>query len=101
VVRTYILLSTLAPQGAQTLKATPERLLEVNREIESLGARVVEQWAVLGPYDFVSIVEAPDERVISQVSMALGSRGSARFETLAAIPVDEFLGLNAPGGAGG
>ncbi|MEW6583712.1 MAG: GYD domain-containing protein [Actinomycetota bacterium] len=99
-MRTYILLSTLAPQGAQTLKATPERLLEVNREIEALGARVVKQWAVLGPYDFVSVVEAPDERVISRVSMALGSRGSARLETLLAIPVQEFLALrseDAPG----
>ena len=99
-MRTYILLSTLTPQGAQTLKATPERLLEVNREIEALGARVVEQWAVLGPYDFVSIVEAPDERVISAVSMALGSRGSARFETLSAIPVEEFLWPEGPGGPG-
>lgn len=90
---TYILLSTLTPQGAQTLKATPERLLEVNREIESLGARVVSQWAVLGPYDFVSVVEAPDERTISRVSMALGSRGSARFETLPAMDIEEFLAL--------
>jgi uncharacterized protein with GYD domain len=90
---TYILLSTLTPQGAQTLKATPERLLEVNREIESLGARVVSQWAVLGPYDFVSVVEAPDERTISRVSMALGARGSARFETLSAMTIEEFLAL--------
>jgi uncharacterized protein with GYD domain len=90
---TYILLSTLTPQGAQTLKATPERLLEVNREIESLGARVVSQWAVLGPYDFVSVVEAPDSRTISQVSMALGARGSARFETLSAMTIDEFMEL--------
>lgn len=90
---TYILLSTLTPQGAQTLKATPERVLEVNREIESLGARVVSQWAVLGPYDFVSVVEAPDERTISRVSMALGARGSARFETLPAMTIEEFLAL--------
>lgn len=90
---TYILLSTLTPQGAQTLKATPERLLEVNREIESLGARVVSQWAVLGPYDFVSVVDAPDERTISRVSMALGARGSARFETLSAMTIEEFLAL--------
>lgn len=92
---TYILLSILSPQGAQTLRATPERLIEVNREIESLGARVVDQWAVLGPYDFVSVVEAPDERTISRVSMALGARGSARFETLSAIPIEEFLALRA------
>jgi uncharacterized protein with GYD domain len=90
---TYILLSTITPQGAQTLKATPERLLEVNREVESLGAKVVDQWATLGPYDFVTVVEAPDERTISRVSMALSSRGSARFETLSAMTIDEFLAL--------
>jgi uncharacterized protein with GYD domain len=90
-VGTYILLSAVTPQGAQTLKATPERLLEVNREVESLGARVVQQWAVLGPYDFVTIIEAPDDEVISRVSLALASRGSARFETLTAMSVDRFL----------
>ena len=93
-MRTYILLSTLTPQGIQTLKATPERLLEVNREVEALGARVVQQWAVLGPYDFVSLVEAPDELVIARVSMMLSARGSARFETLAALTPDEFLQLD-------
>lgn len=59
---TYILLSTLSPHGVGTLKANPQRLKEVNSEIEQMGARVVEQWAVLGPYDFVNIVEAPSDR---------------------------------------
>jgi uncharacterized protein with GYD domain len=88
---TFILLSTLSPQGLQTLRATPERLLEVNREIEAIGGRVVRQWALLGPYDFLSVVEAPDERVIARISMELGARGSARFETLPALPVDELI----------
>ena len=88
---TFILLSTLSPQGLQTLRATPERLLEVNREIEALGGRVVRQWALLGPYDFLSVVEAPNERVIARISMELGARGSARFETLPALPVDELI----------
>jgi len=88
---TFILLSTLSPQGLQTLRATPERLLEVNREIEAIGGRVVRQWALLGPYDFLSVVEAPNERVIARISMELGARGSARFETLPALPVDELI----------
>ena len=94
-MRTFILLSTLTPQGVQTLRATPERLLEVNREIEGLGGRVVRQWAVLGDYDFLSVVEAPDERVMARISAELSARGSAHFETLPAIPADalgEFLG---------
>ena len=88
---TYILLSTLSPHGAGTIKANPQRLKEVNQEIEQMGAKVVQQWAVLGPYDFVNIVEAPDEKVIARVSMELAARGTAHFQTLTAIPVDEFL----------
>ncbi len=90
---TFILLSTLSPHGVGTLKANPERVKEVNGEIEQMGAKVVEQWAVLGPYDFVNVVEAPDENVIARVSVELASRGTAHFQTLTAIPIDEFLGL--------
>ena len=92
-VPTYILLSTLSPHGVGTLKANPQRLLEVNDEIAQMGAKVVQQWAVLGPYDFVNIVEAPDEKVIARVSVELAARGTAHFQTLTAIPVDEFLSL--------
>jgi uncharacterized protein with GYD domain len=88
---TYILLSNLTAQGVQTLKSNPERLREVNRDVEELGARVLHQWATLGPFDFVNVVEAPDNATIAKVSVALGARGSASFQTLAAIPVDEFL----------
>jgi len=90
-VPTYILLSTLSPHGVGTLKANPQRLLEVNAEVEQMGAKVIQQWAVLGPYDFVNIVEAPDEKVMARVSLELGSRGTARYETLPAIPIDEFI----------
>ena len=90
-MRTFLLLSTLSPQGLQTLAATPERLFEVNREIEGLGGRVVRQWALLGSYDFLSVVEAPGAEVIARISTELSARGSATFETLVAIPVDEFI----------
>ena len=88
---TYILLSTLTAQGVQTLKSNPERLREVNRDVEELGARVVHQWATLGPFDFVNVVEAPDAQTIARVSIALGARGSARLQTLTALDIDEFL----------
>ena len=89
----FILLSTLTQQGVQTLKSNPERLLQVNRDMEELGARVLHQWATLGEFDFVSIVEAPDVATIAKVSVALGSRGSTRIETLPALEIDEFLGM--------
>jgi uncharacterized protein with GYD domain len=89
---TYILLSNLTAQGVQTLKSNPARLREVNSDIEELGARVVHQWATLGPYDFVNVVEAPDAQTVARVSVALGSRGSAKLQTLTALTIDEFMG---------
>ena len=88
---TYIMLTTLTPDGVQTIKNNPGRIREVNREVEQLGATVKAQWATLGHVDFVSVVEAPDEKTIARVSLELGSRGTARYETLAAIPVEEFI----------
>lgn len=88
---TYIMLCTLTPEGVQTVKNNPQRILEVNKEVEQLGASVKAQWATLGNADFISIVEAPDEKTMTRVSLELGSRGTGRYETLAAIPVDEFI----------
>lgn len=89
---TYILLSTLTDEGRRTVKERPQRIQEVNKEIEALGARVVFQYAVLGPYDFVNVVEAPDNKTIARVSMELGSRGTVQIMSMAAIPIDEFIG---------
>ena len=88
---TYLMLSTLTPQGVQTLKANPSRLREVNQDVEELGAKVLHQWATLGEYDFVNVVEAPDAGTIARVSVALGARGSTKIHTLTALTIDEFL----------
>jgi len=88
---TYILLSTLTDEGRKTVKERPERIKEVNKEIEALGVKVIAQYAVLGPYDFVNVVEAPDNKTIAHVSMELGSRGTIQIMSLAAIPIDEFI----------
>jgi uncharacterized protein with GYD domain len=88
---TFILLSKLSTQGVQTLKSNPERLREVNKDVEELGAKVTHQWATLGEFDFVNIVEAPDTQTIAKVSIALGARGSTKIETLPALEIDEFL----------
>ena len=87
----YILLSSLSTQGVQTLKSNPDRLREVNRDVEELGARVLHQWATLGEFDFVNVVEAPDTATVARVSVALGARGSTRIATLPALTVDEFI----------
>ncbi len=88
---TYIILTTHTPHGVQTVKNNPQRILEVNKEVEQLGANVKAQWATLGHVDFISVIEAPDEGTMARVSLELGSRGTGRYETLAAIPIDQFI----------
>jgi uncharacterized protein with GYD domain len=88
---TYVLLSTLTAGGRKTVKERPERIKEVNKEIEKLGVKVLSQYAVIGPYDFVSLVEAADNKVIARVSVELGSRGTVKIMTLPTIPLDEFI----------
>jgi uncharacterized protein with GYD domain len=88
---TYILLTTLTSEGVQTIKNNPARIREVNREVEQLGAKVTSQWATLGRFDFINVVEAPDEATIARVSISLAARGSTKIQTLPALPIDEFL----------
>ena len=87
----FILLSTLTEQGVRTLKSNPERLRQVNQDVEELGAKVLHQWATLGEFDFVNVVEAPDTATIARVSVQLGARGSTKIETLPALTIDEFV----------
>ena len=86
----FIMLSRLTDEGRKTVKKRPERKKEVNIEIEKMGAKVLEQYAVLGEYDFVNILEAPDNETISRVSIELGARGTIQLITLAAISIDEL-----------
>ena len=88
---TYIMLSKLTPDGVATIKNNPQRIREVNKELEQLGASVKAQWSTLGQYDFVNVVEAPDDVTMARVSLELGSRGTGRYETLAAIGIEEFI----------
>lgn len=89
----YIMLSNLTDEGAKTVKSNPSRIKEVNQELEKLGVKVTAQYAVLGPYDFVNIVEAQDNATIFRVAAELAARGTVKITTMAAVPVDEFVGL--------
>lgn len=88
---TYVLLTKVTAAGVKTIQSNPRRIKEVNTEIESLGARVVAQYATLGRYDFVNIVEAKDNETIARISVALGARGTVQIETLPALPVETFI----------
>ena len=87
----FIMLSTLGPEGALTLREHPSRLKEVNTEVEAMGVTVLEQYAVLGPYDFLNILEAPDEQTMARVAIMLAARGTLKSLTLTAIPIDDFI----------
>ena len=88
---TYIILSNLTDEGAQTIKKNPGRIKEVNKEFEDLGVKVTSQYALLGPYDFLNLVEAPDNETIARVAAELSSRGGVKVMTMAAIPIGDFI----------
>jgi uncharacterized protein with GYD domain len=90
-VATYIFLSTLTDDGRKTIRARPERIEAVNKEIEAMGAKVVDQYALLGPYDFISIVEALDNEAVARISIELGARGTVQIMTMPAIPIPRFI----------
>lgn len=87
----YIILSNLTDEGRKTIKQKPERILEVNKEIEAMGIKIHKQYALLGAYDFINILEAPDNEAVMKMSVELGSRGSVHLMTLPALPVEEFI----------
>ena len=89
----YVILSKLTDEGRKTITHKPDRMLEVNKELAAMGVKVKEQFALLGPYDFVNIVEAPDNNAIMKVSLELGARGSVQLLTLPAVSVDDFVKL--------
>ncbi len=93
---TYVMLTKLTTWGRKSIKERPERIKEVNKEVEAMGVRIIGQYAVLGPYDFVNILDAPDDAAVSRVAVELGSRGTLETMTMSAITLNDFIAnLNA------
>jgi uncharacterized protein with GYD domain len=88
----YVVLSRLTCEGRKTMKTNPDRLKEVNKEIVKMGAKVVNQYALLGKYDFLTVLDAPDNETVGKIMVNLGARGTLETTTLAAMPIDDFLG---------
>jgi uncharacterized protein with GYD domain len=84
------MLTRLTADGVKTIKDNPSRVQDVNKEVEQIGVKVLNQWATLGEYDFITVVEAPDEKTMAKLSIEMGSRGSVVNETLTAIDAEEF-----------
>lgn len=94
----YVMLSSLSESGRKVLRQRPGWIRKVNRELEAKGAKVLGQYAVLGPYDFVTILEAPDNETVSSISIEMGARGTVSMMTMPAIPLDDFIGRLQRGG---
>jgi len=89
----YVMLTNLTDEGRKTVQEKPERIKEVNKEVEKMGVKVISQYALLGAYDFVNILEAPDNLTIARVAVALSARGTLQTTTLAALSVEEFINM--------
>jgi uncharacterized protein with GYD domain len=88
---TYVMLTTLTDEGRKTVKENPKRIKEVNKEVEGMGVKILSQYALMGQYDFVNILEAPDNKTVVKVAIDLGSRGTLQTMTLAAMSLDDFV----------
>jgi uncharacterized protein with GYD domain len=88
---TYVMLSILGPDGFATVSDHPSRILEVNREVESMGARVLHQYALMGQWDFLTVIEAPDEKVMIRITTTLAARGTLKTHTLGAVPIESYI----------
>jgi uncharacterized protein with GYD domain len=94
----YVMMTTLTDEGRKTIKNNPERILEVNKEVEEMGGKIIAQYAVLGPYDFINIIETVGNTTITKIALELSSRGTLQSMTLAAIPIDDLIASwNRPG----
>ena len=87
----YVMLTTLTEEGRVTIKQNPRRITEVNKEVEAMGAKILAQYSLLGPYDFINILEAPDNKTMTKVALELSSRGTLQTMTMAAMTLDEFI----------
>jgi uncharacterized protein with GYD domain len=87
----YVMMTTLTDEGRKTVKNNPQRIKEVNKEVEAMGVKILAQYAILGPYDFINILEAPNNETVARVATELGSRGTLQTMTLAAMTLDDYI----------
>jgi uncharacterized protein with GYD domain len=87
----YIMMSNLTDEGRKTVKSNPQRIKEVNREVESMGIKVLAQYVTLGEYDFINVLEAPSTEAVAKMALELGSRGTLQTNTMAALTLDDFI----------
>ena len=87
----YLMLTTITDEGRKTIKENPDRIKEVNKEVELMGVKILAQYALLGPYDFVNIIEAPRDEIAAKLAINLSARGTVQATTLPAMSVDDLI----------
>ena len=87
----YVMMTNLTDEGRKTVKTNPQRIKEVNKEVEAIGVKILSQYVVLGQYDFINILEADSNETIVKVATELGSRGTLQTNTLAAMTLDDYI----------
>jgi uncharacterized protein with GYD domain len=88
---TYVMLTTLTDEGRKTIKNNPERIQDVNKEVEAMGIQIISQLSLLGPYDFINILDAPNNEAVVKLAVELGSRGTLQTLTMAAMPIEKLI----------
>ncbi|MBI2909427.1 MAG: GYD domain-containing protein [Chloroflexi bacterium] len=89
----YLMLTTLTDEGRKAIEEDPDRLKDINKEVEYMGAKILSQYALLGQYDFVNIIEAPGDADVAKFAIHLSGRGTMQTMTLPAIPLDDLIGI--------
>jgi uncharacterized protein with GYD domain len=87
----YVMFTNLTDEGRKTIKENPERIRAVNKEVEAMGVKILAQYVLLGSYDFLNVLEAPDNKAVARVAVELGSRGTLSSATFGALSVNEFV----------
>jgi uncharacterized protein with GYD domain len=88
---TYVMLSTIGPDGFHRLNTQPERLREVNDDVEAFGVKIIKQYALLGQWDFLTLIDAPDDVTMAKLATKLAARGTLKTTTLKTVDVDEYI----------
>ena len=87
----YLLLTTLTDAGRKTIRDNPDRIKEVDKEIELMGIKILAQYALLGQYDFINIIEAPSDEIAAKLAINLSARGTLTTLTLTAMSIDDLI----------
>ena len=87
----YVMLTKLTSDGRKSVMNNPGRIFKVHKELEEMGAKIIAQYAVLGDFNFVNIIEAESNEAIARIAAQFGSRGTIEPITMGAITMQDYV----------